>query len=322
MARRVRVGLSLTRPCCRPRPQSASNLANEAVVQAKAMGLRTCFTEHSLFRLGTPDGINLTKAFRFAACSLDHAFCVSHACRANFLRRVRCPPRAVTVVPNAIFADQFAPAPARRGTGVVVVVMSRMVRRKGTELLARVIPRVCRACPEVSFLVGGDGDLRVLLDEAVERHRVRGRRPFPPPSGGPPPRTHPHPTPQLHDRVELLGAVPHTGVRDVLVRGHLFLNCSLTEAFCIAILEAACCGLRVVSTNVGGVPEVLPPHLMECVDPGACAVAGGEGRGNGGGLRRPLPALPCAQTWRAWSTPCAAPRKGPAPWTRGQSTRR
>ncbi|KAK8545482.1 hypothetical protein V6N12_026316 [Hibiscus sabdariffa] len=31
--------------------------------------------------------------------------------------------------------------------------------------------------------------------------------------------------------------------------------CSLTEAFCIAILEAASCGLLTVSTRVGGVPE-------------------------------------------------------------------
>lgn len=30
---------------------------------------------------------------------------------------------------------------------------------------------------------------------------------------------------------------------------------SLTEAFCIAIVEAACCGLLTVSTKVGGVPE-------------------------------------------------------------------
>jgi glycosyltransferase involved in cell wall biosynthesis len=49
---------------------------------------------------------------------------------------------------------------------------------------------------------------------------------------------------QLHDRVELLGAVPHKNVRDVLIRGHIFLNCSLTEAFCIAILEAAWCVWR------------------------------------------------------------------------------
>lgn len=36
----------------------------------------------------------------------------------------------------------------------------------------------------------------------------------------------------------------------------IFFYSSLTEAFCIAILEAASCGLLTVSTRVGGVPEV------------------------------------------------------------------
>jgi phosphatidylinositol glycan class A protein len=54
----------------------------------------------------------------------------------------------------------------------------------------------------------------------------------------------------------------HTQVRNVLCRGSIFVNCSLTESFCIAILEAASCGLLVVSTRVGGVPEVLPPDMI------------------------------------------------------------
>ena len=41
----------------------------------------------------------------------------------------------------------------------------------------------------------------------------------------------------------------------------------MTESFCIAILEAACCGLLVVSTDVGGVPEVLPPHMAYLAKP-------------------------------------------------------
>jgi len=71
----------------------------------------------------------------------------------------------------------------------------------------------------------------------------------------------------LHGRVELLGGLPHDQVRDVLCRGHIFLNTSLTESFCIAILEAACCGLMVVTTDVGGVPEVLPPHMAYLAKP-------------------------------------------------------
>ena len=66
----------------------------------------------------------------------------------------------------------------------------------------------------------------------------------------------------IADRVELLGSLHHSEVRNVLCRGHIFLNTSLTEAFCIAILEAASCGLLCVSTNVGGVPEVLPPDMI------------------------------------------------------------
>jgi phosphatidylinositol glycan class A protein len=71
----------------------------------------------------------------------------------------------------------------------------------------------------------------------------------------------------LHDRVELIGSIPHHQVRENLVRGHIFLSCSLTESFCIALLEATCCGLFVVSTNVGGVPEVLPPSMVKFAEP-------------------------------------------------------
>lgn len=47
--------------------------------------------------------------------------------------------------------------------------------------------------------------------------------------------------------MHLLGALEHKDVRNVLVQGHIFLNTSLTEAFCMAIVEAASCGLQVKS---------------------------------------------------------------------------
>jgi phosphatidylinositol glycan class A protein len=64
----------------------------------------------------------------------------------------------------------------------------------------------------------------------------------------------------LKERVTLLGNVQHCDVNGVLQRAQIFLNCSLTESFCIAILEAACCGCLVVATRVGGVPEVGQPR--------------------------------------------------------------
>lgn len=71
----------------------------------------------------------------------------------------------------------------------------------------------------------------------------------------------------LHGRVELLGGLNPDKVSNVLCRGHIFLNTSLTESFCIAILEAVCCGLLVVTTDVGGIPEVLPPDMAYLAKP-------------------------------------------------------
>ena len=68
---------------------------------------------------------------------------------------------------------------------------------------------------------------------------------------------------QLQDRIELLGTVKPSEVRNVLTRGQIYLNTSLTEAFGISIIEAACAGLFVVSTRVGGVPEILPENMIE-----------------------------------------------------------
>lgn len=45
------------------------------------------------------------------------------------------------------------------------------------------------------------------------------------------------------------------------------MNTSLTESFGIAILEAACAGLYVVSTRVGGVPEILPKDMISFSNP-------------------------------------------------------
>jgi phosphatidylinositol glycan class A protein len=47
------------------------------------------------------------------------------------------------------------------------------------------------------------------------------------------------------------------------------MNTSLTESFGIAILEAACAGLHVVSTRVGGVPEILPEDMISFAAPNA-----------------------------------------------------
>ena len=140
---------------------------------------------------------------------------------------------------------------------VTIVNGSRLVYRKGVDLVVKIIPIICKKKfvskrdnreVRVNFVIAGDGPKRILLEEMIEKHR-------------------------LQDRVEMLGELQQSQVRDqLLVRGQIFLNTSLTEAFCMAIVEAASCGLKVVSTGVGGIPEVLPGHMIHLVQPSVTSI--------------------------------------------------
>lgn len=211
--------------------QAFSTLCHEALMHARTMGYKIIFTDHSLYGFADVGSIHMNKVLQFTLADISQAICVSHTSKENTVLRSGITPERVFVIPNAVDTAMFSPAPNRLSCDeIVIIVVSRLVYRKGADLLVEVIPEVCHLFPNVRFVVGGDGPKRVRLEEMREKY-------------------------SLQDRVEMLGAVPHSQVRSVLISGHIFLNSSLTEAFCIAILEAASCGLLTVSTRVGGVPE-------------------------------------------------------------------
>ncbi|XP_063229500.1 phosphatidylinositol N-acetylglucosaminyltransferase subunit A isoform X2 [Bacillus rossius redtenbacheri] len=220
-----------------------SALGHEAMVIGRLLQLKTVFTDHSLFGFADTSAIITNKFLEISLADCNHCICVSHTCKENTVLRARVPHKRVSVIPNAVDTAVFTPDPSQRSADMItVVIVSRLVYRKGVDLMAQIIADICPRYPEVQFLVGGDGPKRGLLEEVREQG-------------------------QLQDRVVLLGALEHSEVRGVLAQGHIFLNTSLTEAYCMAIVEAASCGLQVVSTRVGGIPEVLPPDLIYLTDP-------------------------------------------------------
>ncbi|XP_044946377.1 phosphatidylinositol N-acetylglucosaminyltransferase subunit A-like isoform X3 [Hordeum vulgare subsp. vulgare] len=222
--------------------QAFSTLCHEALMHARTMGYKVVFTDHSLYGFADVGSIHMNKVLQFTLADIDQAICVSHTSKENTVLRSGISPDKVFMVPNAVDTAMFTPSNRLSCDEIIIVVISRLVYRKGADLLVEVIPEVCRLFPKVRFIVGGDGPKRVRLEEMREKF-------------------------SLQDRVEMLGAVPHAQVRSVLISGHIFLNSSLTEAFCIAILEAASCGLLTVSTRVGGVPEVLPDDMIVLAEP-------------------------------------------------------
>jgi glycosyltransferase involved in cell wall biosynthesis len=61
----------------------------------------------------------------------------------------------------------------------------------------------------------------------------------------------------LSDRVEVVGPVPKGAVPGQLARGDVFLNTASVDNAPVSVVEALACGLPVVSTRVGGIPDLL-----------------------------------------------------------------
>jgi phosphatidylinositol glycan class A protein len=148
----------------------------------------------------------MNKVLQFTLADVIEAICVSHTSKENTVLRSGLLPEKVFVIPNAVDTAMFKPANERlRKDEIIIVVISRLVYRKGADLLVEIIPEVCRLHPNVRFIIGGDGPKRVRLEEMREKYF-------------------------LQDRVEILGAGPHAKVRSVLVSGHIFLNRSILHS--------------------------------------------------------------------------------------------
>ncbi|ADM12279.2 GPI-anchor biosynthesis protein [Encephalitozoon intestinalis ATCC 50506] len=217
--------------------QTMSNMCIEALFHARTLNLKTVITDHSIFEVGPFENIVVNSLCRLALKNIDRCICVSYTSKENTHIRTMIPLEKIHVIPNGIVSDIFYPREKKQSDERIVVVASRLMFRKGIDLLIGAIPLICKGDPEVRIIIVGDGPMKEGIEQVLDEN-------------------------ELYDRVEIICEVDHGEVGDIMRRGDVFLNTSLTETFCIAIVEAASCGLHVVSTNVGGIHEVLPPDMI------------------------------------------------------------
>ncbi|MFP5284344.1 MAG: glycosyltransferase family 4 protein [Thermoanaerobaculia bacterium] len=129
--------------------------------------------------------------------------------------------KRVVVVGNGIEVDSFTPTHHR---GKVVTTVSVLREGKGIEVLLGAIPAVLAKHPDARFLIAGDGPLRKPLEARGPNAAWLGFR---------------------RDVPELLAA------------SDLFVLPSLGDAYPTVLMEAMAAGLPVVSTRVGGIPEIV-----------------------------------------------------------------
>ncbi len=129
----------------------------------------------------------------------------------------------------------------RHGLGdrPVVVCVSRMVARKGQDVLVRALPRIRASVPDAALLLVGDGPHRPAVEREIDRLGLR-------------------------EHVVLTGRVPGDELPAHYAAGTVFCMPSRnrrgnleTEGLGICYLEAAATGLPVVAGDSGGAPDAV-----------------------------------------------------------------
>lgn len=154
----------------------------------------------------------------------------------------------ITTIWNGINLDRFAfhgPKPVPTAISV-----ARLSAVKDFPTLLRAVPLVLPQVPDFRLRIVGDGPERPKLERLIDELTLR-----------------PH--------VELLGE--RHDVPDLLAESGFFVSSSLSEGISLTLLEAMAVGLPVVTTAVGGNPEIVldgqTGRLVPTIDPSALARA-------------------------------------------------
>jgi glycosyltransferase involved in cell wall biosynthesis len=131
---------------------------------------------------------------------------------------------------NPVELSEVSAAPRQVGEPLRIGFAGRLEEVKNPLALVEAVAGLQGQGVEAQLLLLGDGSQRHALEAA--------RRAAPEP-----------------DRIQLLGYV-----RDplpILAGCHLYVQPSLSEGFGIALVEAMSCGLPVIATSIGGMPEIV-----------------------------------------------------------------
>jgi glycosyltransferase involved in cell wall biosynthesis len=175
-------------------------------------------------------------------------FLFESAYSANIFRnKIGSPRGLVRVVHNGVSRAEFEPI-VTKADATDLVFMGELRPVKGVDVLLDAIARLRNAGRTVTATLVGDGPERETLQTKTSRHGLSGAVHF----------------------------VPAMPARQALTLGRIMMVPSRAESLPYVVLEAAAGGKPLITTNVGGIPEIyaaLSGTLIPPVDAAALAQA-------------------------------------------------
>ena len=92
-----------------------------------------------------------------------------------------------------------------------------------------------KVVPDAKLKIVGDGKLKNEILELVKKENI--------------------------DDIEFIGRVPNSKIGEILNTADIFINPSNKDNMPLSLFEALACGLPVISTNVGGIPDYITDEI-------------------------------------------------------------
>ena len=153
---------------------------------------------------------------------------------ADFLVKVAgARPDKIRVIPEGVDLNLFRPKTAEIGSEKVLLFVGRVAPEKGLIHLIRAMPKVVSAFPSASLLIVGE-------DQGIQRELMKVAEGL-----------------KVKKAIHFLGPKFGSELARIYQRATIFVLPSVYETFGLAALEAMATGLPIVTTKVGGIPELV-----------------------------------------------------------------
>lgn len=169
----------------------------------------------------------------------DKIVAVSEDVKEDIMRYDRIDPSKIEVIPNGIDVERFNPEKnttdirkefSLEEDDIVIGFIGRIVTAKGLEYLLDALPYLKGEFKSIKFLIVGEGSLVEELKERAKKNNIFDNILF---------------TGKRRDIPEILASI------------NIFVMPSIAEGFPNALLEAMAMGKPIVTTEVGGIPEIV-----------------------------------------------------------------